>query len=127
MQAREGRQSPSHARGILYVLRENRIRELSLSRTVDGIVSMAFVNALPISHSAVFLTGVAKLFATSVDRVVQMRKERGRGKRDRKDIICRDLVPSSTIQRAILNKCALLLVLMATSEVPVHEECIMWL
>ena len=41
------------------------------------IGSRALVNTLPISHSAVFLTGVAMIIATSVDRVVQMRKERG--------------------------------------------------
>ena len=45
---------------------------------------------------------------------------------DSKEILIdlRKVVPSSTIQRAILNKCSLLLVLMATSEVPVHEECV---
>jgi hypothetical protein len=57
------------------------------------------------------------------------RRYASKKKRERKEILIdlREVVPSSTIQRAILNKCALLLVLMATSEVPVHEECIMWL
>ena len=95
---------------------------------MDTIGSMALVNVLPISHSAVFLTGVA-LFATSADRVVQMRKERYGEENETEKILCavivstaarsddrreqkggtlvKLVVPSSTIQTAILNKCAL--------------------
>ena len=53
---------------------------------------MALVNALPISHSAVFLTGVARQFATSVDRVVQMRKEREGTENETEKILSAEIV-----------------------------------
>ena len=53
---------------------------------------MALVNALPISHSAVFLTGVARQFATSVDRVVQMRKEREGEENETEKILSAEIV-----------------------------------
>jgi hypothetical protein len=59
---------------------------------VDVIGSRALVNTLQISHSAVFLTGVAMIFATSVDRVVQMRKERGREENETEKILSAEIV-----------------------------------